>query len=55
MTRTIAGEQHAYYAEYEFPDVESVQGGASARRSPRAAPDAAGMGYAHSVYFADID
>ena len=54
VTQTIAGEPLAYYAEYEFPDMETSRGRRPVvRRAPRRTPQS--MGYAHSVYVADID
>ena len=52
VTQTIAGEPLAYYAEYEFPDMDAYTAAGPSFGPP--AEDAAAMGYAHSVYVADI-
>ena len=52
VTQTIAGEPLAYYAEYEFPDMETYAAAGPSFGAP--AKDAADMGYAHSVYVTEI-
>jgi hypothetical protein len=52
VTQTVAGEPLAYYAEYEFSDLEAYKAAGPSFAAP--AGDAAEMGYAHSVYVATI-
>jgi hypothetical protein len=52
VTQTIAGDGLAYFAEYEFADTDAYKAAAGSFGPP--AEDAAAMGYAHSVYVADI-
>ncbi|HTZ05675.1 MAG TPA: hypothetical protein VMB53_07960 [Gaiellaceae bacterium] len=52
VTQTIAGEPLAYYAEYEFPDLETYTAAGPSFAAP--SKDAHDMGYAHSVYIAEL-
>ena len=52
VTTTMSGEPLAYYAEYEFADSDEYKAAAGSFAAP--AQDAADMGYAHSVYVAEI-
>ena len=56
MLRTIHGapELH-YYAEFEFPDMDSFQAVASSDEFRATGKDAADMGYPHSVYLAEVE
>ena len=52
VTQTIAGEPLAYYAEYEFADMDAYKAAGPSFGPP--AEDAAAMGYASSVYVANV-
>ena len=54
VTQTIAGEPMQYYAEYEFPDLDTYLEVAKSGAFGPPSEDAAAMGYAHSVYVADL-
>ena len=52
VTQTIAGDGLGYYAEYEFADMDAYKAAGPSFGPP--AEDAAAMGYAPSVYVADL-
>jgi hypothetical protein len=56
VLRTIHGEPELrYYAEFEFPDLESFQAVADSAELRATGTDAAEMGVAHSVYLVSVD
>jgi hypothetical protein len=55
VLRTLHGEpEWRYYAEFEFPDLESFQAVASSEEFRATGADAAEMGIPHSVYLAEV-
>jgi len=52
VTQTIAGDALAYYAEYEFADMDAYKAAGPSFGPP--AEDATAMGYPASVYVADL-
>jgi hypothetical protein len=54
VTRTLVGDELAYYAEYEFPDVDAFKAAAATDAFKVTGADAADMGYPHSVYITEI-
>jgi len=55
VKRTLAGAEHAYYAEFEFADSETFKAAASSDEFAATGKDAAEMGYPHSVHVADVN
>ena len=56
VLRTLHGEPElAYYAEFEFPDLESFQSVAASEEFRTTGKDAAEMGIPHSVYLAEVE
>ena len=55
VVRTLFGPELHYYAEFEFPDMESFQSVSSTEEFRATGKDAAGMGYPHNVYVAEIE
>jgi hypothetical protein len=55
VVRTLFGDELHYYAEFEFPDLEAFQSVAGTDEFRATGKDAADMGYAHSVYVAEIE
>ena len=55
VVRTLHGPQLHYYAEFEFPDMDAFQTVAGSDEFRATGKDAAEMGYAHSVYLAEIE
>ena len=54
VLRTLSGEPALrYYAEFEFPDMETMQ--AAGNELGAAGKDAAEMGVAHSVHLVDVN
>ena len=55
VLRTLSGEPELhYYAEFEFPDLESFQAVARSDELAATGKDAAEMGIPHSVYLAEV-
>lgn len=54
VTRTLFGNELAYYAEFEFPDHESFQAVARGEEMAATGRDAAEMGIPHSVYVTEV-
>jgi Domain of unknown function (DUF1330) len=53
---TAFGDQkYRYYAEFEFPDMESFKAAASSPEFAAAGKDAAAMGIPFSVYFTEVE
>jgi hypothetical protein len=53
--RTLHGQpEWQYYAEFEFPDMQSFQQVAGADEFRATGKDAAEMGVPHSVYLAEL-
>jgi hypothetical protein len=55
VKRTLSGDELGYYAEFEFADSETFKAAASSDEFAATGKDAAAMGYAHSVYVADVN
>ena len=56
VLRTLHGEPELhYYAEFEFPDLESFQAVADSAELRATGADAAEMGVPHSVYLVSVD
>jgi hypothetical protein len=56
VLRTLHGEPELkYYAEFEFPDLESFQAVARSDEMAATGKDAAEMGVPHSVYLAEVE
>jgi hypothetical protein len=56
VLRTLHGEPELhYYAEFEFPDMESFQAVADSDELRATGADAADMGKPHSVYLVNVD
>ncbi len=56
VLRTLHGEpEWRYYAEFEFPDLETFQAVSKSDEFRATGADAAEMGIAHSVYLAEVD
>jgi hypothetical protein len=55
VVRTLYGDELHHYAEFEFPDLESFQAVSGTDEFRATGKDAADMGYAHSVYVAEIE
>ena len=47
--------EFAYYAEFEFPDLESFEQGTAASEFRQAGEDAMEMGIPFKVHFADVE
>ena len=55
VVRTLHGQpEWRYYAEFEFPDMQSFQQVAGADEFRATGKDAAEMGVPHSVYLAEL-
>ena len=54
VTRTLAGDELAYYAEWEFPDSDAFRAAARTEEFAATGKDAAEMGIPHSVHVADL-
>ena len=54
VKRTLVGDPHAYYAEWEFADSDAFKAAASTEEFAATGKDASEMGYPHSVYVADL-
>lgn len=55
VLRTLVGDREPrYYAEFEFPDLESFQAVARSDEMAATGRDAAEMGIPHSVYLAEV-
>jgi hypothetical protein len=54
VTKTLFGNEVAYYAEFEFPDKDTFTAAASTDAFRATGADAAEMGYPHSVHIADV-
>jgi class 3 adenylate cyclase len=55
VLRKIAGDRElAYYAEFEFPDMEAFKVVAPSEELTATGKDAAEMGLPHSVYLIDL-
>jgi len=54
VTRTLLGNEVAYYAEFEFPDRDTFTTAAATDEFRATGADAADMGYPHSVHVADV-
>jgi hypothetical protein len=55
VLRTIHGEpQLAYYAEFEFPDMDTFKGVAGSDAFRATGEDAAAMGVPHAVYLTEV-
>jgi hypothetical protein len=54
VTQTIAGDPLAYYAEYEFPDMDTYLEVAKSGAFGPPSEDAAAMGYPSTVHVADV-
>jgi hypothetical protein len=56
VLRTLHGEPELhYYAEFEFPDMDSFQAVADSDELRATGADAADMGVPHSVYMVAVD
>jgi hypothetical protein len=56
VLRTLHGEPELhYYAEFEFPDMDSFQAVADSDELRATGADAADMGMPHSVYLVNVD
>jgi hypothetical protein len=55
VTRTLAGDPVAHYAEWEFPDVEAFKEAARTDEFRATGADAAEMAIPHSVHVAEIE
>jgi hypothetical protein len=55
VVRTMFGPELHYYAEFEFPDIETFQTVSASDEFRATGKDAAEMGYAHNVYVAEIE
>ena len=56
VLRTIHGEPELhYYAEFEFPDMDSFKAVADSEELRATGKDAAEMGVPHSVYLVSVD
>ena len=56
VLRTLAGNRELqYYAEFEFPDLDSFQAVARGDELAATGKDAAEMGVPHSVYLVEVD
>jgi hypothetical protein len=55
VLRKLAGDRElAYYAEFEFPDMDAFQAVARSDELMATGKDAAEMGVPHSVYLIDV-
>jgi hypothetical protein len=55
VLRKLAGEHElSYYAEFEFPDMDSFQPVARSEELAATGKDAAEMGVPHSVYLVEV-
>ena len=54
VTRTLVGNEVAYYAEFEFPDTAAFAAAAASDEFRATGADAADMGYPHSVHVVDV-
>jgi hypothetical protein len=55
VVRTLHGQpEYRYYAEFEFPDMESFQAVARSDEMAATGKDAAEMGIGHAVYLAEV-
>jgi hypothetical protein len=54
VLRTLFGPELRYYAEFEFPDLESFQAVSSTEEFKTVGADAADMGCPHDVYLAEV-
>lgn len=54
VTRTLSGDDLAYYAEFEFADADAFKAAAASDEFRAAGADAADMGYPHSVHVTDL-
>jgi hypothetical protein len=55
ITRTLFGDELAYYAEFEFPDEDAFRSSSSSEEFKATGADAAAMGYPHRVYVTEIE
>jgi hypothetical protein len=55
VTRTMFGEELAYYAEFEFADEQAFKSAAGSDEFKATGADAAEMGYPHRVYVTEIE
>jgi hypothetical protein len=54
VTRTLFGDELAYYAEWEFADRDAFKAAAQTPEFAATGKDAAELGVPHSVYVADL-
>lgn len=55
VLRTLVGNELKYYAEFEFPDMESFKAVSGSDEFRTTGADAAEMGIPHSVYLIDVE
>jgi hypothetical protein len=55
ITRTFAGEELAYYAEFEFVDEDAFKTGSKSDEFRETAADAQAMGVPHRIYVTEIE
>ena len=55
VTRTLAGEPLAYYAEWEFLDEETFKSASRSDEFRATGADAAEMGVPHRIYITEIE
>ena len=55
VLRTLFGPELHYYAEFEFPDMETFQAVSGTDEFKAVGADAADMGYPHKVYLAEVE
>ena len=55
VLRTLFGPELHYYAEFEFPDLDSFTSVSGSDEFRATGADAAEMGIPHSVYLAEVD
>lgn len=55
VVRTLFGDTLKYYAEFEFPDMDSFNAIAGSDEFRATGADAAEMGIPHSVYLVEVE
>jgi hypothetical protein len=54
ITRTLAGEELAYYAEFEFPDDDAYKSALKGEEFRATGADAQAMGVPHRIYVTEV-
>jgi hypothetical protein len=55
VVRTLFGDELKYYAEFEFPDMESFKAVAGSDEFRATGADAAEMGVPHTVHLVEVE